>query len=423
MNVLLVTPFFYPMIGGVALHLVNLCKMFHKKNVNLFVLNSSFSNNKNIFNVIDKKISSKKELTFKIVNFIPYFVIIFWRLITDKRTKLIERLKIILYLILHPIKLIHLIVNVMNTLPVCKKIKFDLILAGSANYPFKISYILSRIFNKKVITLAHGNDFLVKTELSLDTNFIKNCDGIITSNNITTNLVQKIHHINRNKIKIIHYGLILDDFEVKKSKEELRHEFNIPNDEFVIICVGMHRPRKKFDLVIKAIKLIKDSNPNIKIKCFLIGIGTETNNLKKIVKELNISNCINFLGEIEDIKRNKYYKLSDIFIMPSVKLKGSIEGFGIVFLEANYYNLPTIGANSGGVIEAIQNNKSGLLVKSNDVNDLKEKILYLYYNEDIRKKMGKYGYIRVINSYNWDHIINDYISYFEDVIQGENSLT
>ena len=149
---------------------------------------------------------------------------------------------------------------------------------------------------------------------------------------------------------------------------------------------------------------------------YLIGEGEKTLYLKNLTKQLNIQNYIEFLGSCSHNKRNKFYKLSDIFLMPVHTQKNDIEGFGIVFLEANFYNLPVIGTATGCIKEAIIDGKTGLLTKPNDLNDLIEKLLFLIDNEKDRNEMGIEGHKRVLNEFLWDRIINDYIYIFEGVI-------
>jgi len=215
-------------------------------------------------------------------------------------------------------------------------------------------------------------------------------------------------------LEIIYVGLDLNEFEVKESKEELRKEFNIPENQFVLISVGRHVPRKKFDLAIKAVSEIKKLKPSLNIKYILIGDGEETLYLKNLTKQLNLESQIEFLGSCDLEKRNKFYKLSDVFLMPVETKKHDIEGFGIVFLEANYFNIPVLGTATGGIVAAIVDGETGLLIKPNDLNDLVQKILYLYKNEDVRKLMGKKGHSRVINEYSWQNIVDDYIRVFKN---------
>ena len=223
-----------------------------------------------------------------------------------------------------------------------------------------------------------------------------------------------MHHLNENQLEIIFVGLDLEELEVKKSKKELRKEFNIPEDQFVLLSVGRHVPRKKFDLVIKAVNEIKKLKPSLNIKYILIGDGQETLYLKNLTKQFNLESQIEFLGSCDLEKRNKFYKLSDIFLMPVETKENNIEGFGIVFLEANFYKVPVIGTATGGVVEAIVDGETGLLIKPNDLNDLVEKILYLYENENVRKKMGEKGHNRAINEYSWQKIVDDYIRVFKN---------
>ena len=232
-------------------------------------------------------------------------------------------------------------------------------------------------------------------------------------------LIKKIHHLDDNKLAVIHYGLIPEDYNLRESKEELRKELNIPEDQYVLISVGRHVLRKRFDLVIEAIKIIKEKVPSIKIKYYLIGKGEETQRLKNLSKKMDLEKYVEFLGFTDIETRNKFLKLSDVFVMPSVVEKESIEGFGIVFIEANYFHTPVIGTFSGGIIEAVENGETGLLVKENDLNDLVDKILFFYFNEDKKRSMGIKGHERVIKKFNWSLIIDDYINLFEDLISGK----
>ncbi|GAG94101.1 unnamed protein product, partial [marine sediment metagenome] len=162
---------------------------------------------------------------------------------------------------------------------------------------------------------------------------------------------------------------------------------------------------------------LKKTYPYAQIKYFLIGSGQETEKLKIMTNNLGLKNEVIFLGAVNDTMKKKYLKASDVFIMPSIATKKSIEGFGIVYLEANYFKLPVIGTISGGILEAIEDRKSGLLIKPNDLNGLINAIVYLYENEEERKRMGEYGYNRVINKYNWEFLANEYIKVFENIIK------
>ncbi len=207
----------------------------------------------------------------------------------------------------------------------------------------------------------------------------------------------------------------IKDLEIKSSRTELRKRLKISEKEFVLLSVGRHVARKRFNLVIRAVDKIRELRPTIKLKYYLIGEGGETPNLKKMAKDLNLEDFVKFLGVCDIRKRNIYYKLSAVFLMPSVLEKKDVEGFGIVFLEANYHKKPVIATSIGGMKDAIVDGVTGLFVRPNDVNDIVQKILILFDNEEKRKKIGDNGYKRVINDFTWDKIILDYIEVFKSL--------
>ena len=90
---------------------------------------------------------------------------------------------------------------------------------------------------------------------------------------------------------------------------------------------------------------------------------------------------------------------SDIFVMPNKTVDGDLEGFGLVFLEANACGLPVIGGSSGGVVDAISDNNSGILVEPGKKSELKDAIRLLILDEDVRHKFGRFGKERAISEF------------------------
>lgn len=420
MKIAVFTYEFFPKYGGISHTTTSLCKTFRDKDHELYIFNPYYQGN-NIFNILDKEDSKLKDLflIFKNRRLLRFLLLSIRKIISDKNISLSDRIKMVALLFI-PKYLIKFTKNIAEVYPYFQRCNFDIIFGtATGGITLPLIFSLSRIFNKKVISLSHGDDFLSKSPVSFRASYIKNLDKIILSNKRMKYLIKKLHGLSENKLVIINRGIIIKDYEVKESKQELRKQFNVTDNDFILISVGNHVPRKKFDLVIEAIDKIKKNQPTIPIKYFLIGHGPFTPKLKEITKRLKLEKSVIFLGEEDFDIRNKYYKLSDLFLMPSITEKGSIEGFGISFLEANFFKLPVIGTNTGGIVEAIIDGETGLLVKPNDLNDLVEKIMMLYNQPEKRKEMGENGYNRVIKDYNWNKIVNDYIEVFEDVVKGQ----
>ncbi|MFX0106325.1 MAG: glycosyltransferase family 4 protein [Candidatus Hodarchaeota archaeon] len=419
-NIMKIALFYYDSFkteGGISHVLECLIKTFKKTDHKIYLFNLNYRS-KFTFELIEKRNSSQLIKILKKKNFYRFLFISFLKIIKDKQIPFLDRLRLLLYFVVKPNILLNTINNIIHIYPLIKKIDVDLILGGATcGDTLTLIFTISRILNKKVASLTYGNDFLVHSPLSLRTFYIRNLDLIIFGTHSLKRIFKKIHPVKDSRLKVIRYGLILKNYKITKDKEELRQELNIPKDKFILLSVGRHVPRKNFDLVIRAIHHIKQQKPDIKIKYYLIGSGPETPHLRELTKELYLEDEVQFLGFVDKNTRNKYYKISDVFTMPSTIKRESIEGFGIVFLEANYYKIPVIGTLSGGIIEAIIDGKTGFLIKPNDINELIEKILYFYENPEKRKKIGNQGYERVINEFNWNKIIFEYISHFQNLLK------
>lgn len=420
MNIAIISNEFPSLIesGGISQALFSLYNAYSKNYGKIFVFNTHVSDFKK--NFIKSLTIKKKDVRFtyrKIFN-------IFLRIIKNKNT--VHYIKFLfkyfnffiktLYnnwkkSIIWPSQFTLIFESVENTLEYFKKYNFDIIFAGKLGFESIISYILKLITKKKFIIFTHGNDFLINT--SWRELILYHSDGIIMGTKKMKKLINLIYPKITAPFYIIPYGITIEDYEISKSKIQLRNELKITQNEFVILSVGRHVYRKGFDFVIKALKNIKDKDPNFNFKYYLIGEGPETNNLKSLAREYGLKKNILFLGFLDKIIRNKYYKSADIFIMTSRKVDPTdIEGFGIVYLEANFFGLPIIAANTGGVPEAVDI-KSSFLIEPESVKELEEKITLLYKNKKLKEEMSENAHKRIINSYSWDKIVIKYQKAFK----------
>ena len=138
-------------------------------------------------------------------------------------------------------------------------------------------------------------------------------------------------------------------------------------------------------------KLIK-KNKILNWHWTIAGDGPQLNELKKKSRELDLEAFVTFCGKINEMTKSHLFSDTDLFVMPSYKYKNSVEGFGIVYVEAAMYGIPSIGGIDGGIEDAIDNNVTGWLV-----NPLKEKDLIELFKKTIssskeRKQKGAAAY-------------------------------
>ena len=113
-----------------------------------------------------------------------------------------------------------------------------------------------------------------------------------------------------------------------------------------------------------------------------------------------------FLKNISNELKNALVSKSNIFVMPSIIHKNSVEGFGIAFVEAAQYGIPSIGGKDGGASDAIIHEKTGLICDGNNLESIYASINQLLEKEKY-KELGK---LAKENSqkFHWNKIIEDY---------------
>ena len=100
----------------------------------------------------------------------------------------------------------------------------------------------------------------------------------------------------------------------------------------------------------------------------------------------------------------QYYNACDVFIMPSRETSDrDVEGFGLVYLEANSFGKPVIAGKSGGVEDAVIDGQTGFLVEPEDVNMVAESLIKILSNKDLAEKLGQQGRLRVEREFSWFH--------------------
>ena len=225
---------------------------------------------------------------------------------------------------------------------------------------------------------------------------------VISNSEFTKKLAIK-NGLDEKKIQIIHpgcnYPIKMNNKNIDKAKELFRNCF--PK----IITVARLDKRKSHQNILMTIKNLKPKFPNIKY--ISIGDGEEMQNLQDLKNELGLGNEVLILNESTEQLKVALLEQSDLFLMPSVIYKKSVEGFGISFIEAAAYGTGSIGGVAGGASDAIQDGVSGYLCDGGDLNSIYETIIKFYDNDNY-KQLGKNAFTFSKN-FQWDKIIKKYI--------------
>lgn len=176
--------------------------------------------------------------------------------------------------------------------------------------------------------------------------------------------------------------------------------FAAPSGKRILLTLGRLVARKGHDAVIRTLPAIAAQVPEVLY--IIAGDGPERRRLEQLARELGVSERVLFLGAVPEINIPALYAAADIFVMPTRQIGADVEGFGLVFLEANAFGKPVVGGRSGGVSEAIVDGETGLLVPPNDPAALAEAVLRLWQNSDLAARLGERGRERVREEFRWE---------------------
>ena len=188
------------------------------------------------------------------------------------------------------------------------------------------------------------------------------------------------------KIIKIPYGVNLNEFNLDKSRQNVKKKFRI-------ISVGtVFAIRKGSHYLIKAFTELNLKNAE------LIFVGSIEYDFKKLLENFTNLKNVKFVKKQKQADLKNYYNQADIFVQCSLE-----EGLAVVQAQAMACGLPVICTENTGGSEIIDDGVNGFIIPIKDVNILKDKILIFYNNEDKLKKMSFLAHQKAQKDLSWEN--------------------
>ena len=139
--------------------------------------------------------------------------------------------------------------------------------------------------------------------------------------------------------------------------------------------------------------------------------------MQKLVNDNNLQKNVLFVGLVNDEQKNFLFQRSNLMVMPTLdeSKSRSIEGFGISYLEAAFFGIPSIASNIGGTLEAVLHNSTGKII--NNIENLYKTIRELLLDNEQRKILGKNAQKRAIDEFSWDIIATKHLSIINNIVK------
>lgn len=296
--------------------------------------------------------------------------------------------------------------------------KYDIVHFHGASLPLIICLPLLKLLKKKIVAkvLASG----LATEAgslkgrylflgNMMTYILRKTDSFIA---ISQEIADGLENdgIHPEKIKKITNFVDTIRFHPVSSEEKHRLKNTLSMDENIVInFTGRIVERKGIDVLINAFARSKE----LLTRCILvvIGSGPDEGRMKNLVLKIGIDNNVRFLGHRSKVAR--HYQASDIFVFPSYA-----EGMPNSLLEAMACGLPVIASRIGGVVDVVEDGKSGILFEPGNVHELASAMSKLLNDAELRQRLGDEARKRIVGNFSIDKIADEYLKLYKEVLNG-----
>ena len=253
-----------------------------------------------------------------------------------------------------------------------RKIKPDVVHSQTTLYGVP-AWVAKKTLKIPYIVWGHGSDiYFPGTLLSMISKpILQNADVVLA---LTEDMKKEMQRVFPREVFVIPNGISLERFKVSSGHEGKR-------STRTLIFVGRLHPVKGIQYLIEAMAIVYQKIPDIKL--VIVGDGVERPTLEKQVKELDLNECIQFLGQVPQEKMPDIMHQADILVLPSLS-----EGFPTVLLEAMASGLPIIATSVRGIPDLIDDGINGYLVNTKKSGEMADRILTLMLNDDVRKEMS-----------------------------------
>ncbi|MFA6112055.1 MAG: glycosyltransferase family 4 protein, partial [Candidatus Latescibacterota bacterium] len=196
------------------------------------------------------------------------------------------------------------------------------------------------------------------------------------------------------RILVVNPSIDPSRFDGPHDREAIRQRLGWTGAE-VILSVGRLVARKGHDTVIRALPRLAEVVPGVRYA--VVGDGPIRAELESLATAEGVEQRVEFRGFVPDAELPTLYAAADLFAMVSrqIPASGDVEGFGIVYLEANAAGLAVLAGRSGGVEDAVVDEETGLLVDPEKPDEVVAALGRLLRDPALRGRLGEQGRQRV----------------------------
>jgi phosphatidylinositol alpha-1,6-mannosyltransferase len=257
-----------------------------------------------------------------------------------------------------------------------------------------------------VICLAHGTEIPVHPTWWKDRRIrasFRRATYIVANSTFTAGLTRP-YVAAAGRIRVIHPGIESPARDPELEQSIRRH---FADRGPILITVARLEPRKGHSQVLDILPELIRRYP--RLLYLIVGEGTMAGQLRRQVQDSCLGEHVQFPGTLDRVHKSAYLAISDLFVMPGTRQGQDVEGFGLAYIEAGSHGVPSVASDCGGAREAVTHGETGLVGETDNLAQLRDNILLLLGDVDLRHLYGERARARAREFY-WDRKLEEYLS-------------
>ena len=196
---------------------------------------------------------------------------------------------------------------------------------------------------------------------------------------------------------------------------ELRRRFRRPGGPLPVF-VGRLVEEKGVDDLTRAIPRLRNTFPNV--SALIIGEGQDRKRMQALARDLGVADRVTFLGWVAADEVHSYLGAADVFVGPSKRSpEGWVEAQGVTFIEAMLNHTPVVATRSGGIIDAVRHEETGLLVAENAPNEIAAAVERLVNDAELAARLSQAGYALAIDRFSRETSARAFSALFASLVR------
>lgn len=300
--------------------------------------------------------------------------------------------------------LVNIIRMVGSVMDVIRREDIDIVHARS-RVPALIAFFACKATGRTFITTAHG--YYKKHLMSESMSWGK---FVIVASNIMAKHMVHNFGVPPERIRFIPRGVDIAKFK-------FRDPISRRSKEFVIGMVSRITPLKGHMDFIRAVSILRHKIPQL--RAVIVGEAPKDKykeDLELLIRRLGLGSTIRFLPATHDVPSI----MNDLDVLVSATI--TPEAFGRVIIEAHAAGVPVVTTRVGGIVDIVEDGKTGLFTTPQNPKEMAEKIFKLYEDKDLWKRIAYESRKSVEATFNLDKMMDKTVLVYEEALRTLNIL-